>query len=109
MCGYVALEVWLGSQLSLWRSDLAKPTLIWLTVSALVMLVSFDKASKEPRFYRRAVIEAFGIAAFVGFFMNVSPMSLLAEILLQPTRRDAGYGFCLYGPRRSVSKCEEIR
>ena len=84
MIGHVALEVLLGSKLSLWRSDLAKGTLIWLLVSGLVMLFSFDKASKEPHFFRRGVIAVFGVSAFLECFMNFFVLSLIGELLLQP-------------------------
>ena len=84
MLGYVAFEVWLGFKLSLWRSDLAKGTFIWLATSALVLLFSFDKAAKELHFFRRGVIGAFRIAVFLEFFMNLSVLSLAIELLLQP-------------------------
>lgn len=84
MCGYVALEVRLANKLSLWRSDLLKPTLIWLAVSALAMLIRFDKSVKETHFYRHAIVEAIGIGAFLSFFMNVVVMSLPVELAVQP-------------------------
>jgi hypothetical protein len=84
MCGYVGMEVWIGAKLSLWQADLTKPTMIWLAVTALVMLVNFAKASEEPLFYRRTAMQAFGIAAVLQFFLNAWPMHFLAEIALQP-------------------------
>ncbi len=83
MIGYVALEVSLGSELYLWESNLAKGTFIWLLTSGLVMLFSFDHASKEPHFFRRGVIAALGVAVFIEFFMNVFILGLIAELLLQ--------------------------
>ncbi|MBI3024698.1 MAG: hypothetical protein HYY66_03285 [Candidatus Tectomicrobia bacterium] len=84
MLGYVLLEIWLAAKFSLWRSDLVKPTLIWLVSSGVVLLFDFDKASKEPHFFRRKATEAIGIAAFLEFFMNLSTLDLIGEILLQP-------------------------
>lgn len=83
MCGYIALEVWFAARLSLWRADLLKPTILWLA-AAFAMLLHFEKSVKEPQFYRRAVGEAFGVAAFLSFFMNVVVMTLPVEMAAQP-------------------------
>ncbi len=84
MLSYVALEVWLGSKLSIWRSDMVKPTIIWLVLSGLALAFSFNKASEEPHFFRRTVIGALGITAFLEFFMNLSVLNLLGELILLP-------------------------
>lgn len=84
MLGYLALEVWLGYRLSLWRSDLLKPTILWVAFSAFSMFFAFDEASKKPHFIRHSLTKAIGIAAFLEFFINIAPMNLAAEFLLQP-------------------------
>jgi hypothetical protein len=84
MFGYVALEVWLGFKLSLWRSDLMKPTLLWLAFTGLAMLFRFDRVPQERHFFRRSVMTALGITAFLEFLVNVAPMNVIAEIVLQP-------------------------
>jgi hypothetical protein len=83
MCGYVGLEVSLASKFALWRLDLVKPTLLWLA-AAFAMLLHFDQSVKEPHFYRRAVVETFGVAALLSFFINVAVMSMPVELATQP-------------------------
>lgn len=84
MLGYVALEISLGSKLSLWRSDLLKPTFIWLVVSGFALFFSFDKASEDPHFFRSKIIGSLKITVLLEFFLNLSVLSFIGEFILQP-------------------------
>jgi hypothetical protein len=84
MLGYVALEVWLGHKASLWRSDLAKDSIVWLIVSASALFFKYNQASTQPHFFRRRVAAAFGIIVFLEFFTNLFVLNLIAELFLQP-------------------------
>lgn len=84
MLAYVLGEVWIGAKLSLWTGGLAKSTLLWMLMSAATMLIGFDKASKDPHFYRHSVLSVIGIAVFIEFFMNLYVLSLPGELVLQP-------------------------
>jgi hypothetical protein len=84
MLGYIVLEAWLGSNVSLWRGDLTKDTIVWVIVSALVLFVNFSKASTEPHFFRRRVAATVGVTEFLAFFTNLFVLSLIAELFLQP-------------------------
>jgi hypothetical protein len=84
MTGYVALEVWLGYKAWLWRSEFTKDTIIWFVISALALFFRFDRASKQPHFFRRRLVAAFSITVFLEFFTNLFVLNLIAELLLQP-------------------------
>jgi hypothetical protein len=84
MSGYVALEVWLGHKASLWRSELAKDTIVWFIVSASALFFKYEQASTQPHFFRRRVAAAFGITAFLEFFTNLFVLNLIAELFLLP-------------------------
>jgi hypothetical protein len=81
---YMAGVVWIGSQLSLWRSGQLKPTILWFVLSGPAMLFNFERVSTDHQFFRRSFIAMIGSAALIEFVMNLSVMNLLAEILLQP-------------------------
>src|SRR6266536_2885551 len=71
MLGYVALEVWLGSKATLWRSNLVKDTIVWLIVSALALFINSSEAGRQPHFFRRRVAALLGITTFLEFFTNL--------------------------------------
>ena len=84
MFGYIGLEVWVGSKLSIWRLDLLKPTVLWALGSAAVLFFKSSEAAREPGFFRKTVRETVAVSVFVEFFMNLKVMSLVAELLLIP-------------------------
>lgn len=84
MLGFVALEVWLGHEVRLWRGDLTKDTVTWIIFSGSVLLFKFDEAAKHPHFFRRRVAAVLRVTGFLEFFVNLYVLNLLAELLLQP-------------------------
>lgn len=84
LAGWIAGEVWLGSRLGIWRPDLTKETLIWGITSGLVMFFKYDEAAKQPRYFRRRIVDAFKITVYIEVFINLFVLSLLAELILQP-------------------------
>ncbi len=83
MLAYVALEVWIGAKLALWKTGLLKGTIIWVIASALAMFFGFNKAAEE-RFFRQGIRRALGATVFAEFFINLVPFSLCWELLIQP-------------------------
>ncbi len=81
---YMAVAVSLGFRLRIWRSDLLKPSLLWVSSTGVWALLKFDEASREPHFFRRSVRATLRITAFLEFFLNAAPMNLIVEVLLQP-------------------------
>ncbi len=81
---YVALEVWGASMIGLWRSSLAKETVVWAITSGIVLVFNFQTASRESAFFRRTVATTLSVTVVLEFFLNFFVLSLLAELLLQP-------------------------
>jgi hypothetical protein len=84
MFGYVALEIWIGSKLTLWNTGLTTETAIWFVVTGLALFFNVRDASKQRHFYRNRAAAALGIAVYLEFLTNLFVLSLVAELILQP-------------------------
>ena len=81
---FILFEVWIGSQLGWWNTELVKETVIWFVVSGVVLSSKgVLEASKEPQFFRNTAIATITPTVFVTFFLNLTALSLLAEVFLQ--------------------------
>jgi hypothetical protein len=80
---YVIGVVWSAQSVGLWNTGLVKETVVWLLVSGLFLLFSFQKAAKRG-FVGRTVKRAVGLTAFVEFYIGVGSFDLWAEPLLIP-------------------------
>lgn len=82
---YILLEVWAGYRLGWWNVKLVKDTVLWSVVSGTVLLCKgVLEANKGPRFFRNAASATVAPTVFITFFLNLTSLSLIAEILLQP-------------------------
>lgn len=79
---YTGLACWLGSAVWLWNTSLIKDTTVWFFTSALVLFWNFDKASKEPRFFRRRIKAVIGISVFIEFLSNLFTLHVVAELFV---------------------------
>ena len=84
MMGWVALEIRVGSELTLWNIGLAYNTAVWTVGTALVLFFNINEAADDPRFFRKTVIGTLKASVVVAFFINLFVFSLLAELILQP-------------------------
>ncbi|MCP2264644.1 hypothetical protein APR03_001982 [Promicromonospora thailandica] len=82
--GYVALEAWLGSLVSLWSWSLLKETIVWFFVTGFVLLLNISKVTKERHYIRNRIGAVVGISVFLEFLTNLFVLPLVAELLLQP-------------------------
>ena len=81
---YISLEVWIGCQLGFWNSKLVKNTVIWSLVSGVVLSYKgVLEANKDPQFFRNTAIATIAPTVFVTFFLNLTVLSLIAEVYLQ--------------------------
>lgn len=85
MLALVLLLVWAAASVGLWVGGLFVPTLAWVVAVGLVLLFNFEHTWKTPRFLRSTASKVLGIGVFIGFFTNLFPLSLLGEMILQPT------------------------
>ena len=83
MLAWVGLEVLMGARIDLWSSDHAKATVLWSICSAGVLVFNCAQTQCEATFFRRTLGGAFGAAVFITFLVNLYPMSLIIEIILQ--------------------------
>ncbi len=83
MLVWIGLECWLGSRFALWNMSLLKGSILWFLGSAFVLFYNSDQAARDPHFFIRLLRGTVGISVFVGFFLNLYVMCLLAELALQ--------------------------
>ena len=86
MLAWVGLELSVGVRLALWNPTLAKGTILWTLGSAGVLLFNctqIDSNGDDLHFFRRMILATVGVAAFVGFFVNLYVMSLPGELVFQ--------------------------
>ncbi|MCY4545997.1 MAG: hypothetical protein OXD39_12230, partial [Gemmatimonadetes bacterium] len=85
LSSYILFEVWIGSQLGWWNTELVKETVIWFVMSGI--LLSYKgvlEANKAPQFFRNTAIATIAPTVFITFFLNLTSLCLIAEVLLQP-------------------------
>lgn len=81
---YILFEVWIGSQLGWWNTEFVKETVIWSVVSGVVLSSKgVLEANKDPRFFRNTANATIAPTVFVTFFMNLTALSLFAEVFWQ--------------------------
>ncbi len=81
---YLTLEVWLGAFVGLWKTDLVTDTIFWIVASGFSFFIDATQAGCDRHFFLRHLIESLGVAVAIGFFINIFPLSLWAEVLLVP-------------------------
>jgi hypothetical protein len=81
---FVGIEAWVGRILGLWKIGLLTDTIFWLGASGFSFFIDANEAGQEKHFFLRHVIESFGMAAVLGFYINIFPLSIWAELLLVP-------------------------
>ena len=84
MMGWVALEIWVGSKLTLWNIGLVSNTVVWTLGTAMVLFFNINKAADDPRFFRKTAMGTLKASVLVTFFINLFVFSLLVELILQP-------------------------
>lgn len=85
MLALVLLLVRAAAGVGLWVGDLIVPTVGWVVAVGLVLLFNFEHTWKTPRFLRSTASKVLGIGVFIAFFTNLFSLSLLGELMLQPT------------------------
>jgi hypothetical protein len=75
--------VLVGQRIGIWTDDLAADTWFWFFTTALVLLFNFDKASKEPDFFRKTARATFGLTLILGFLSDLYVLSVPVEFVGQ--------------------------
>ena len=72
--------------IDLWTLDLLADTLFWLVGTGMVLFfVAYDRARTDPHFFRRTVIRMLSAVVILEFIVDLSPLPLLAELMLVPS------------------------
>lgn len=78
---WVLGAVGLALQAGLWVPELWGDTVFW-SFGGLIWFFGLAGATKDPNFFRRRLIDAVGLAAFMEFFAAIKPLPLAAEVIL---------------------------
>lgn len=81
--GWVVLCVWSAALLGVWRPPLLKDTILTATVVGLPLLFRSLNNKSGVLLWRQVAAEAVGLSALIAFYVNLSPLPLWAELLLQ--------------------------
>lgn len=84
MVAWVALEIWAGARLGLWRTALTADTVQWFIVGGLVLYGKFTDVANQPGFFRRKARAAIALSALAESYTELAVFSLPIELLIQP-------------------------
>ena len=79
----VAVEVWVGSRMSIWTPDLLTGTLFWFAGSAIVLFFKFDDVAESPHYFRRTARSVVTFSVIIGAYLNLFTLNFVAEAALQ--------------------------
>jgi hypothetical protein len=83
---YVAttvVAIWLMSLIGFWTVSLLGSTLLWFILVGFAWFINIADAGKDPDFFKRRLIAAIGIAAFLEVFVNLATLPLWVEFIVQ--------------------------
>lgn len=80
---FVGTWVWLVSGFGLWNKDLLTETVLWFVLSGFPVLLQVNDAGRNPRHFWSVIRETFSLGALFVFFVNLSSLSLVGELVLQ--------------------------
>jgi hypothetical protein len=84
MAVYAGFLVWLLWLARIWTPALAGETILWFFGPAIVLYSQFEKAGRDPHFFRRTALAALQVTVILEFVVNLYPMGLIVELLLVP-------------------------
>jgi hypothetical protein len=84
MAMYIGVLVWLLSLARIWTPAVAAETLFWFFGPAIVLYSQFDKAGRDPHFFRRTALATLTVTVVTEFVINLYPLDLMMELLLVP-------------------------
>jgi hypothetical protein len=83
---YIAVcvgAIWLIWHIGLWDWSLAGSTILWFLLVGFSWFFNLGDAAKNPRFFRRRLIEAVSIGALLEVYVNLAVFSLPVEFVVQ--------------------------
>lgn len=80
---WIGAVTWAAWRLALWTSDLLGATVLWFLLVGMSWFININDTAKDPDFFKRRILAAIGIAAFIEVFVGLQTLPLLAELVLQ--------------------------
>jgi hypothetical protein len=84
MAMYAGFLVWLLSLARIWTPAVTAETLFWFFGPAIVLYSQFDKAGRDPHFFRRTALATLTVTVVIEFVINLYSLNLIVELLLVP-------------------------
>jgi hypothetical protein len=79
----ISAAIWLMAILDFWDSSLIGSTLLWILLIGLGWFININDAGTDSDFFKRRLLEALGIGAFLECFINFEVMPLVLEFIMQ--------------------------
>ncbi len=81
---FVGFEIGVTSRIGLWRTSLAKETVVWAITSGIVLVFNFASASRDAAFFRKTIAATVTLTVALEFLLNFFVFSLPVEFVIQP-------------------------
>ena len=82
---YTAGIVVLASSMGVWHFDLLKDTLIITSFVGFPIVMNAPDIRTGERLIRKVIRETVGVSVLLAFYLNIEPLPLWGELLLQPS------------------------
>ena len=80
---WISAAVLVAARLEAWDASLLKPTVLWLVLSGIALVMRLNDAIEKPGFFRTAAVQSLGIAALIEFLATLKSFPLWVEIPTQ--------------------------
>lgn len=80
---WISAGVLVAARFGAWDASLLKTTILWLVLSGVALVMRLNDAIESPGFFRTAVLQTLGIAAFIEFLATLKSFPLWVEIPTQ--------------------------
>ena len=92
MACYVLTEVFILRNLECWNRTLLKDTIYWFVLPAFVSFMDITTDKDPITFFKKTIIQLFGIMVLIQYLLNLYTFSLLGELILTPVLVFIGCG-----------------
>jgi hypothetical protein len=81
---YIALWIWVLSQVGLWKIDNLKTTILWGTSFALLAIFNINSVNNDKGYFKSKVVELLTFSGSLSFISELFDLSISTEIVLIP-------------------------
>ncbi len=84
MIGYISIVVSILSVFGWWSASLLKETIVWIFMTAFVLVINSVNVKKQKDLFQNAIIDSFKIIVIIQFIADSYTFSFVVEFLLVP-------------------------